>query len=289
MRKRLFLLVALLVASVASAAGAALVNFESFSTNKLGDLPATELTGGGVATLNGSGGFGHLSTVTNVASRGGISGTVTTLVTDPDTSGNGIAAIIIQAQGGSGVFGNISGAVASTAVLAPNTLPVRGVTKICLITTDCGAFLELLLTGPTTVNGVPGSLVQGVGVGGLVTVGAGTSTIRVSLQGAPWTVKTVTAIDQISTVNGNTTFINVTAKGFAHGPASATSSTAAISGVLQIVTPVQVITNLSLGTSKKIGGWLKTTTHYIPEPGLLILLTSGVMGLAALGRKRICK
>ena len=293
--RKLFMLVAAacLLLGTVGAASAAPLNWEGTSFTSLGDLPVIEVLGGGVATVNNSaGGFpAHLSTLRLKGSRGGIVGTVTVLITDPDTSGNGIAAVIVEAQAGTGTLGGISGAVASTGVLAPNQLPVRGVSKICLITTDCGAFLELVLTQPTTVNGVPGSAVIGVGVGGLITVhSGGIFNIRISVQGAPWTVKTISAVDQITTVNGNTTFITVTVKGFAHGPASGTnSSTAALSGVVQIVTPVQVVTNLSLGTSKKISGSISLLIHFVPEPGLLMLLGSGIVGLALLGSRRMRK
>jgi hypothetical protein len=75
--------------------------------------------------------------------------------------------------------------------------------------------------------------------------------------------------------------------GFAHGPGSGTTSTAQPSGVLQIVTPNQVRTNLTLGTSVKIGILGELLVHFIPEPGLLLLLGSGIAGLVLLGHKRV--
>ena len=293
MRKLLMLVAAAsLLLGTVGAANAAPLNWEGTSFTLLGDLPVIEVLGGGVATVNNSSGVlpAHLSTLRLKGSRGGISGTVTVLITDPETEGNGIAAVIVAARAGTGTFGGISGAVASTGVLTRNQLPVRGVSKICLITTTCGAFLELILTQPTTVNGVPGSAIVGVGVGGLITVGGGTATIRISLQGAPWTINTVSAVDHIETVLGNTTFVTKTVKGFAHGPTSATSSsTAAVSGVVQIVTPVQIVTNLQLGTNQKLSGSISLLIHFVPEPGLLVLLGSGVVGLALLGSRRMRK
>ena len=125
---------------------------------------------------------------------------------------------------------------------------------------------------------------------GLITVGGGTMP-EISMTGAPWTVKTVTAIDQITTTIGtNKTFITVTFKGFAHGPASATeSSTAAVSGVLQLVTPSQVVTTIISGSNAKVASGVIFFIHFIPEPGLLLLLGSGVVGLIVLGRKRMHK
>ena len=270
-------------------ANAAPLNWEGTSFVVLGDLSAIESLGGGVATINNSSGSlpAHLQTLRLKGSRGGVADTVTVLVTDPETAGNNIFAIIVEAELGTGTFGGISGAVASTSVLTRNQLPIRGVAKICLMDTTCNTLLELLLTVPTTVNGVPGSGVIGLGVGGLITVGDGT--IAISMTGAPWTVKTVTAMDQITTMLGNTTFTIVTAKGFAHAPSSGTTSTAELSGVVQMVTPVQIVTNLSLGSSAKLGGSVSLLIHFIPEPGLLMLLGSGVVGLALLGSRRMRK
>ena len=286
----LFAAASMLFVAVGSA-NAAPLNWEGTSFVVLGDLSAIESLGGGVATINNSSGSlpAHLQTLRLKGSRGGVADTVTVLVTDPETAGNNIFAIIVEAELGTGTFGGISGAVPTgTSVLTRNQLPIRGVAKICLFNTTCSSFLELLLTVPTTVNGVPGSGVIGLGVGGLITVGGGTMP-EISMKGAPWTVKTVTAIDQITTTSGNTTFTMVTAKGFAHAPSSGTTSTAALSGVVQMVTPVQIVTNLSLGSSEKLGGSVSLLIHFIPEPGWLMLLGSGVVGLAFLGSRRMRK
>ena len=68
-------------------------------------------------------------------------------------------------------------------------LPIRGLVKVCLLSTNCTNFLPLLLTQPTGAG--PGAGVKGVGVGGLVTVG-GTERLRFSIEGAPWTLHTAT-------------------------------------------------------------------------------------------------
>ncbi len=272
-------------------ANAAPLNWEGTSFVVLGDLSAIESLGGGVATVNNSSGSfpAHLNTLRLKGSRGGVADTVTVLITDPETAGNNIFAIIVEAELGTGTFGGISGAVASTGALTRNQLPIRGVAKICLMDTTCNTLLELLLTVPTTVNGVPGNGLIGLGVGGLITVGGGTMP-EISMTGAPWTVKTVTAIDQITTTSG-AAFTMVTAKGFAHAPSSGTTTTntAALSGVVQLVTPVQISTNLSLGTSAELGGSVSLLIHFIPEPGWLMLLGSGVVGLAFLGSRRMRK
>ena len=107
------------------------------------------------------------------------------------------------------------------------------------------------------------------------------------MEAAPWTIKTATAIDQTSDNTGSAAFHPVTAMGFAHGPASGTTSTAQPSGVLQIVTPSQIRTNLSLGSNVKLSVLTELIVRFIPEPGLLLLLGSGIVGLAVLGRNRM--
>jgi hypothetical protein len=304
----------LAVAVMAGGAGVASarpLNFTGTLKTQIAALPELGVTGGGVATVNGTSTTipAHLNTLRLAASRGIVTGTDTNIITDPDVAGNGIAAIIINFEPGTGTIAPISGGVASKNALTMDTLPIGGVAKLCLLSTVCTDFLPLLLTQPTTngaryqVNtgtpnqltplgtqgkrlGIPGTGVKGIGVGGLVTVG-GFSAVRISLEAAPWTVKTATAIDQTDDNTGAAAFHNVTRMGFAHGPASGTTSTAQPSGVVQIVTPSQVRTNLSLGTNEKVAAITELVVHFIPEPGLLLLLGSGVVGLALIGRSRM--
>jgi len=103
MRKFLvFLAVGLFVLGMAGVASAAVLNWEGTSWTFLADNPPGVLTGGGVATINGSAGVipAHLSTRRLAASRGQIGGTFTRIVTDPDTIANGIAALIYDGVGG---------------------------------------------------------------------------------------------------------------------------------------------------------------------------------------------
>lgn len=167
-------------------------------------------------------------------------------------------------------------------------MPVSGIVKICLLSTACTDYLRLVLTQPTTVNGVPGIGTKGVGIGGLIT-GGGYGTMRISLQAAPWTIKAATVIDQITTPPSGTNreFVTQIAKGWAHAPASTTSSTAQPSGMLQLVTPNQVMTNLPYGSNVKLGSFVIATIRFIPEPGVLLLLGSAVGGLALLGRSKM--
>ena len=293
MRKLLALMVTgLLLLGVAGVANAAVLNWSGTSLVSLNDYPVGKLTGGGVATINGSDGVipAHLSTLRLAASRGQIQGSFTRIVTDPDTIANGVLALVYDNVGGlTGTHVGISGGAASTATGDVGIMPIGGLVKVCILSTSCTQFLPLILNQPTTVNGVPGTGTKGIGVGGLITAG-GYGGIRISLQAAPWTVKTATGLDQITPTAGpprvNETWV---AKGWAHAPGSTTTSTAQSSGMIQLVTPNQVKTNLPLGSSDFMGSFVITVVHFIPEPGLLLLLGSGVAGLAFLGRRRMTK
>lgn len=293
MRKWLVLLSGVVaVVGLAGSAGAAPLNWEGTFTAILSDLGTISNGGGGVATINGSSGTipAHLQTLRLKASRGGIAAVETILITDPDTVGNNIAAVLVDASLGTGTFAPISGGAMSTTVLTRDSLPLRGQARLCLFTTDCVDQLILPLTLPTqTANGAPGGGVIGVGVGGLLTVGAG-GNIKISLQAAPWTIQSAVVSDQQTTLNkANRMFVTLKAQGFAHDINSSTSSTAQPSGVVQLVTPAQVATNLPLGSNKALGILANLRIHFIPEPGLLLLIGSGVVGLAVVGRKRMRK
>jgi hypothetical protein len=73
-----------------------------------------------------------------------------------------------------------------------------------------------------------------------------------------------------------------TVAGFAHGPASGTSSTAALGGVIQLVTPATVTAQ---GTTK-VPVFTALRLHFVPEPAMVVLLASGVGALAWLGSRR---
>ena len=288
--RKLFALMAtgFLALGMAGVANAAVMNFSGTAYVYLADYPVGVLNGGGVATINGSAGLipAHLNTLRLSESRGQVKGTFTRLVTDPDVLANGVAALVYDGVGGlRGALGPISGGAASTATATMGTLPQGGLVKICILNTLCTKFLPLILAQPDTVT-----VTRGVGVGGLITAG-GYGGIRISLQAAPWTIKTATVLDQITPAASPGVRIMTTwvAKGWAHAPVSTTTSTAAPSGMVQLVTPNQVTTNLPLGSSDKMGSFVIAIYHFIPEPGLLLLLGSGVAGLALLGRRKMMK
>jgi len=290
MRKLLTLLLAGLFAlGMAGTASAAALNWEGTFTLDMGEFGTGGVPGGGVATVNGSAGVvsAHLNTLRLAASRGHVTGTFINYVTDPEELGNGVAAIMFEGvQGGDGTLGPISGGAASTSTGNVGTMPVAGLVRLCLLNTACSMSLTLPFTQPTTVNGVPGTGANGLGIGASGTLG-GYGGIRMSLQWGPWTIKTMTVIDHITTTGEERTFVPVVQKGWAHDPASTTSSTAQPGGMLQLVTPNQVYTNLPFGSTDKIASSAMLLIRFIPEPGLLLLLGSGVAGLALLGRKRM--
>jgi hypothetical protein len=75
---------------------------------------------------------------------------------------------------------------------------------------------------------------------------------------------------------GSTITTPVLPGGFAHGPASLTSSTAQPSGVVQLVTVSKVYTSLT-GAFPEVPLIGVLTLHFVPEPGTLLLLGSGAL------------
>jgi len=249
-------------------------------------------TGVGVSTLNTSGGGAHLNQLSlGNGTLPGLSLNTVLPVTDPVVSNGGIVSVrLTGVRGGNvagpnnnlGVLSPISGAVASNInpglINGLGTVPSTGMVRICLLAIGCGTNLPLDVG--KTINGVA----QGGGVGGILTIGQ-LGTIRISILGAPYTVKTITAFNRTN----NGAIQTLTEKGFAHGPLSNTSSTGQVSGVLQVITTNHTTTVGVPGNADISGQFSRILVHFIPEPGLLLLLGSGAAGMALLGRKRIRK
>ena len=77
--------------------------------------------------------------------------------------------------------------------------------------------------------------------------------------------------------------------GWVHGAASSNSSTAAASGAIQMIAPQQTFVSGVAGNATQSTVFTRLTLHFIPEPGLLLLIGSGVVGLGILGASRMKK
>jgi hypothetical protein len=202
----------------------------------LGALESAVYQGSGVATVNNSSGGAHMSTL---RLAGGITGTDVIPVTDPNTTPQ-VKSIIITETMGTATLTGISGAPP----MGNSVLPIAGYTRVCLFVPGCAANISMNNTYNQT---------RGVGIAGVVTLG-GNGSVRISVQGAPWTLATVTGVNQ--TVKGN--WITLSRKGFVHGGASATdSSTAVTSGVIQFIGPSAVKTVGITGNSQDISLFLE--------------------------------
>jgi len=149
---------------------------------------------------------------------------------------------------------------AGTIMGGGGAIPLVGVAKVCLFGT-CPAPPPANLSVPLGV----------LGAGGAVFV-TGMLGLNVTAVGAPWTI-------------GTAAVGTLTQMGFVHGPASLTSSTAAPSGVVQLVTPVYVATNIGSISFFPVFGAM--TLHFVPEPGTMLLLAAGFSTLALAGRGRM--
>jgi len=249
-----------------AAVQAAPLAWEGTLTFGFGRLGSAGITGAGVATVTTSGAGSHLEAL---QLDGGITGEVLVPVTDPEvtiTTPN----LRVSAELGAGSFAPISGG----APLAANSLPIRGNARICQFFSGCSAAIDFPLT--------EGGGQTGVGVGGLVFVLTGSAFTRVSVDAAPWTLGTANLVSE-SAEGGTSSF---SARGFVHGPESGTSSTAQPGGVVQLVTPSQVTTGV-LATTTDRAMFSTLTVRFVPEPDALLILGSGLIAVAALGRLRL--
>jgi hypothetical protein len=250
-------LLALLVASwcAAPAARAALLPFTGTLDIDIGFGAITApVAGAGVARVNDSGGGGPLQALALPPGAFAASG-LSAPITDP--AAFPIAGVQLT-------LANDAGSFVPTGMGLGGTMPILGVAKVCLFA-GCPEPPPANISVPLSVVGAGGSA-------------AASFLINLTVLGGPWTTGTALLTFPF------TPFV-LTQMGFAHGPASLTSSAAAASGAVRLVTPVTVYTNLGVD-QPSIFGFVTTTLHFVPEPGALLLGAVGLAGLTAAARSR---
>jgi hypothetical protein len=231
--------------ALAAPAGAASLAFAGTLSIQIAMLPAAGIAGSGVASFDGSSAGGHAGSLALSASVFAATA-VHVPVTDPAVAP--LEGVLLTAHNDAGAFTGGAGSLGGV-------LPVRGLARICLAH-PC----EL---GPPSNVSIPLSI-------GLTSSRSTAFFMNLTVQGAPWTSGAISAY-------------GLRASGYAHGPASGTSSTAAPSGVVSLVTPILVSTNV--GASPTLPIYARMTLHFVPEPAPAGLLLAGCAALGLAGRR----
>ena len=260
MRRLCVFFLALGIASSAHATVRPVVGQLSIILAPGSSLPPITFTGSGVSLVNGSGAGAHASSFT--IGSGVFSGIQFAPVTDPALSMT-IGELKASVFNFPGSFAGLSGGGGG------GPMALAGAAILCLYG-PCAPFIPNLSI-PLTIN----AGATGVGVGGTILQPGGFS---VTVIAAPWTQGTATVSSILAPMSV------FTLMGFGHGPATLTSTTNQPSGVIQLVTPIDIRTSLSF--LPQIPSFAVMQLHLVPEPGTLLLLGSGVAGLAMLGRRR---
>jgi hypothetical protein len=262
-----------LVVGAAGGAGATAMSVQATVTVQYGLTDPVDLTGVGFANVNPVGGGDQLISLQVAPIFFGDSSLVpftTTSVTSLVKSYE-----LRSVSGQSAFLSDLSHATTSPAKLTQNTLPIAGIARICLFVENCPSTSRVDVD--LTQNGT-----RGIGIGGTITAGT-TSGFHLTFQHAPWQLAPATL--QQSTMNGIATAM---ATGYVRGPLSNTSTAAKVGGSIQLITPSQVITQgVPGGHSDTQALFTRLTLNFVPEPGSLLLLGPGVVGLALLGRRRM--
>jgi hypothetical protein len=283
MRRRIAgLLIGALALLPPASAGAALLDVEVTIGMQLGFELLQMATVTGTATVNASAGGSHLVTLKLEPIDPKNVGTIMFL--NPDLNDVIKSVRFLNAEIKGGTFYNLSGAISNPGNLTQNTMPLAGIARVCLFLSDCIAFLDI----PFTESGT-----RGIGLGGIITAATVSSSLSFSLVNAPWQLATASLLQQTTmtpqTPSSGMT-ITVTHKGYARGPLSSTTSTALTGGVIQLVSPTQLHnTGIRGGNHDTVALFTTLTVNFLPEPGLLLLLSSGIAGLVLIGRSRMRK
>lgn len=206
---------------------------------------------GNIVGITGGGtavvnGSGGPGHLTGLGINAGDFATTAFTLTISPPAGGAIAGIQVTASNAAGAFGGVGGAGFGGA------MPLNGFAKVCLFFTCASAAANVSV--PLNV----------IGAGGVAAVGAA---VNVTVVGAPWTTGTA-AVGTVTAMGG----------------VSPLSNTGAPSGNVSLVTPIFIST--SVGGSEVIPAFAYLSLHFVPEPGTLMLLGSGIAGLVAFGRSR---
>jgi hypothetical protein len=220
----------------------------------------------------------------------GFGGTTAVPITDPIVTAQGVISIRATATLGTGTFRDISSALqtsmGSGGTLVQSTLPVLGQLRYCLLFPGCGTrvLIGFGTASEATRHGVGGTRVQTFThtTHNLFSFTSTETNLPTTAFG-PWTVNGLMLV-----AGSGQNPPPYTDSGFAHGPASGTSTAAATSGVLQMISPIQTHQIIDVGNPSHL--WQATFTRlrvrFLPEPGTPILLLTGALALLVLGRSR---
>ncbi len=229
----------LAVVSLAPLGQAAILGFEGTLSLKLSDAQPVLVPASGLASVTTDRRVHLLS----LALARGVFGPATGTIAIGGTTVGSLR--FSGVSNSSGAFGNLSGSGAGGGPMG-----VSGVLRVCVILSDCSINVRLPLAG--------------FRVGGMRTV---PGSIALTLAHSPWTVGR--AAVTLHAPNSEVSVASVA--GFAHGPASGTSSTAQAGGELQL-TPTRVFSSLGAFPETSLFGILrlrlrKPTPPSAPPPG----------------------